>query len=263
MKTETADIPFYHPHADEVDIAIQAANARLPVMIVGPTGSGKTRFIEHVAAKLARPLITIVGNDDTTTADLVGRFLVKGGDVTWVDGPLTRAVRSGAVCYLDEVVEVRREALAVLHPLADDRRELFIDRTGEAIPAADGFLLICSYNPSRSVGFKELRVAFRTRFITLHIDYLPEAAEALVVCKESDIDTAAAERLVRLSNAMRKSIQDHGGDAPSTRMIIQAAKLMKLGVEETRAKELSILNPLIHGGQNTGDALRELMRVYG
>lgn len=257
------DLPFYRPSGDEIDIATQAAAAGLPIMLVGPTGCGKTRFVEHMAARLARPLITVVGNDDTTTADLVGRYLVHGGDVNWTDGPLTRAARNGSVFYLDEVVEVRREALAILHPMADDRRRLFLERSGETVDAAQGFTLFCSYNPARSIGFKELRAAFRSRFVTLALDYLPAEDEAAVVEREAGVSSLVARRFVDLATALRQGIGEKGGDVPSTRMLVSAAQLVARGIDENVAREVCIYAPLAHGGQTPVEAMRELGRALG
>ena len=257
------DFPFYRPSGDEIDIATQAAAAGLPIMLVGPTGCGKTRFVEHMAARLARPLITVVGNDDTTTADLVGRYLVHGGDVNWTDGPLTRAARTGAAFYLDEVVEVRREALAILHPMADDRRRLFLERSGETVEAAPGFTLFCSYNPARSIGFKELRVAFRSRFVTLALDYLPLADETAVVEREADVSELIARRFADLAVVLRRGIGERGGDVPSTRMLVSAAQLVARGIDEKIAREVCIYAPLAHGSQTPVEAMRELATALG
>lgn len=252
-------LPYYLPAADELDLFGAAVEAQLPVMLVGPTGSGKTRLVAHMAARSGRHLRVVVGNDDTTTADLLGRYLVHGGDVSWRDGPVTAAVRAGDFCYVDEVVEVRREALAALHPLADDRRELHIDRLGESVAAADGFALVCSYNPSRSVGFRELRTAFRQRFVTIAIDYLPAEAETEVVLRETGVDEAVAARLVRIAGALRDAVADHGGESPSTRLLVHAARLIGRGVSEQGAVEAAVIAPLAHGHDpREADALRQL-----
>lgn len=252
-------IPRYLATADEVELFLTAYDARLPVMLVGPTGCGKTRFVTHMAARLERTLRTIVGHDDLTTSDLVGRFLVRGGDVEWRDGPLTTACRNAEICYIDEVVEVRREALAVLHPLADDRRELHLDRKGETVPAEDGFILVCSYNPGRSVGFRELRPAFRQRFVTIPMTYLPAPQEAEVVVLETGVDQPSAARLVRMAGAMREAVADHGGEAPSTRMLVYAGQLIARGTPIERAVESCIVAPLTQASDaSEAEALRDL-----
>jgi nitric oxide reductase NorQ protein len=257
--SSAASVPFYLPAADEVELFHVCVESRLPVMLVGPTGCGKTRLVEHMAARLGRTLTVVVGNDDTTTADLLGRYLVHGGDVEWRDGPVTTAARRGEVCYIDEVIEVRREAMAVLHPLADDRRRLHLDRLGESIEAADGFALVCSYNPDRAVGFRDLRPAFRQRFVTIAIDYLPADAEADVLVRETGVSEDAAERLVRIAAALRYGVGERGGDAPSTRLLVNAAYLIVRGVGEARAVEACVIQPLLHGRDRAdGNALREL-----
>jgi MoxR-like ATPase len=250
---------FYLPAGDEVELFEAAVASGLPVMLVGPTGCGKTRLVEHMAARLDRGLRVVVGNDDTTTADLLGRFLVRGGDVEWRDGPVTTAVRRGELCYIDEVVEVRREAMAVLHPLGDDRRMLHLDRLGESVGAAEGFALVCSYNPDRAVGFRELRPAFRQRFVTIPLSYLSPDAEAEVVAHESGVAPERAARLVRIATALRDGISERGGDAPSTRLVVNAAHLLARGVDEAVAVEACIVQPLLHGRDRTdASALREL-----
>jgi MoxR-like ATPase len=252
-------VPFYLPAADEVDLFTAAVESSLPVMLVGPTGCGKTRLVEHMAARLSRGLRVVVGNDDTTTADLLGRFLVHGGDVEWRDGPVTTAVRRGEVCYIDEVVEVRREAMAVLHPLADDRRRLHLDRLGESLEAADRFALVCSYNPDRAVGFRDLRPAFRQRFVTIALDYLSANAEREVLVREAGLTDDAAGRLVRIAAALRYGIGERGGDAPSTRLLVNAAHLLVRGVAEDAAVEACVIQPLLHGRERAdATALREL-----
>jgi MoxR-like ATPase len=161
-------------------------------MLTGPTGCGKTRLVEHMAEALERPLFTVSCHDDLTSIDLVGRFLVHGGDVEWIDGPLTRAVREGAVCYLDEVIEARRDTLAALHSLTDHRRSLYLDRTNERVRAADGFMLVCSYNPTSRSALKELKPSFRQRFVSLDLAYLPEEDEASVVAVETGVGPQVA-----------------------------------------------------------------------
>ena len=253
-------VPFYLPGADEVELFATAIASELPVMLVGPTGCGKTRLVEHIAARLDRGLRVIVGNDDTTTADLLGRFLVHGGDVEWRDGPVTAAVRRGELCYIDEVIEVRREAMAVLHPLGDVRRTLHLDRLGESVTAADGFGLVCSYNPDRAVGFRELRPAFRQRFVTIALDYLGPDDESEVVAHESGVSPEQASRLVRIATALRDGIGARGGDPPSTRLLVNAGQLLARGVAEATAVEACIVQPLLHGRDRTdAAALRELV----
>lgn len=254
------DEPFYIANTDEVELFLAAVEAKLPVMLVGPTGCGKTRLVEHAAACLRRELRVVVGNDDTTTADLLGRFLVKGGDVEWRDGPVTIAARRGEICYIDEVVEVRREAIAVLHSLSDDRRRLHIDRLSESVDATDDFALVCSYNPDRAVGFRDLRPAFKQRFVTIACDYLQPDAETEVVARETGISEGDAARLVRIASAMRDSVGSMGGEAPSTRLLVNAGHLLALGVAEATAVEACLVQPVVSGGREAEAlAMRELL----
>ena len=191
MKTEENFIteePYYEPVGDEIAVFDAAYRNQLPVLLKGPTGCGKTRFMEHMAWRLKRPLITVSCHDDLTASDLVGRFLVKGGETTWVDGPLARAVRTGAICYLDEVVEARKDTTVVIHPLADDRRELPMEKTGELLRAAPGFALAMSYNPGYQSVLKDLKQSTRQRFVALEFDYPEARLEQQIIQREASID---------------------------------------------------------------------------
>jgi MoxR-like ATPase len=247
----------YIPSGDEVRLFELAFGQRLPVMLTGPTGCGKTRLVEHVGARLGRPVVTISCHDDLTSSDLVGRFLVSGGDVVWQDGPLTRAVRDGAICYLDEVVEARHDSLAILHSLTDHRRTLFLDRTGKAVAAPDSFMLVCSYNPAYRSTLKELKPSFRQRFVTLDLHYLAPDREADVLMTETGVGRDAAERLVRCASALRNADAAYHLEPPSTRTLVTAAYLVAAGVAETDAADICILGPLSTDGAVT-EALREV-----
>jgi MoxR-like ATPase len=247
----------YVPVGDEVRLFEHAFRRRLPVMLTGPTGCGKTRLVEHMAAELGRPVVTISCHDDLTSADLVGRFLVSGGDVTWRDGPLTRAVRDGAICYLDEVVEARHDSLAVLHSLTDHRRTLYLERTGDEVHAPDSFMLVCSYNPAYRSTLKDLKPSFRQRFVTLAMTYLAPKREAEVLVAETAIDADAAARLVQCATAIRNADDVLHFEPPSTRTLVTAAHLVASGVSETDAAEICILGPLSTDGTVT-PALREV-----
>ena len=194
MTTDT-----YFANGNEVQLFEQAYRQRIPVMLTGPTGCGKTRLVEHMGLLLRRPVVTISCHDDLTSSDLVGRFMVTGGDVVWTDGPLTRAVKAGAICYLDEVVEARHDSLAILHSLTDHRRALYLDRAGEVVQAPETFMLVCSYNPAYRSSLKELKPSFRQRFVTLPMRYLPPDREAEVIVAEAGVAVAdgAAARAVR------------------------------------------------------------------
>jgi len=241
----------------EVRLFEHASRRRLPVMLTGPTGCGKTRLVEHMGGKLGRPVVTISCHDDLTSSDLVGRFLVSGGDVVWQDGPLTRAVRDGAICYLDEVVEARHDSLAILHSLTDHRRTLFLDRAGESVTAPDGFMLVCSYNPAYRSTLKDLKPSFRQRFVTLAMTYLPAEREVEVLVMETGIDDGAARRLVQCASAIRQADEVLHLEPPSTRTLVTAAHLVASGVDETEAAEVCILGPLSSDGTVAG-ALREV-----
>jgi MoxR-like ATPase len=216
----------------------------MPLMLIGPTGCGKTTFLEEMAAKVGRPLITVTCHDDLTTTDLAGRFLVKGGDVEWQDGPLTSALRSGAICYLDEVVEARRDTLALLHSVADHRRSLYLERRRETVPAEPGFMLAASYNPRGRGSFKEMRPSLRQRFVTIAMSYLPQPEEADLVTQLSGVDRSTAQRLVLLATALRANEVDSLLEPPSTSTLVQAATLVARGVPERRAVEVAMLTPL-------------------
>lgn len=259
MKAEDV---YYVASGVECDAIAAAWRAQLPVMLTGPTGCGKTRLVHHMAATLGRPLVTVTCHDDLTASDLVGRFLVAGGDVRWVDGPLTAAVRIGAVCYLDEVVEARRDTLAVLHSLLDDRRALYLERTGEAVTAPAEFMLVASYNPSSRSILKELKPSFRQRFVTMALDYLPPVAEQAVVGHEAGVAADVADRLVRAANALRQAEESGVREVPSTRVVVAAARLIAQELPEEVALELGLLNPLSATGP-VGDALHELLRAAG
>lgn len=247
----------YYAGGSEVQLFEQAFHRRVPVMLTGPTGCGKTRLVEHMGALLRRPVVTISCHDDLTSADLVGRFTVTGGDVLWTDGPLTRAVKAGAICYLDEVVEARHDSLAVLHSLTDHRRTLYLDRADEVVRAPDEFMLVCSYNPAYRSSLKELKPSFRQRFATLPMSYLPSDREAEVVVAETGIDPAAAQRLVQCANAIRTADAAFHFEPPSTRVLVTAAQLITAGASERDAADACILAPLSTDGAIT-EGLREV-----
>ena len=228
---------FYKANKNEVELFRQAAEQRLPVMLTGPTGCGKTRLIEHMGEVLGREVITISCHDDLTSADLVGRFMVTGGDVIWNDGPLTRAVKEGAICYLDEVVEARHDSLAVLHSLTDHRRTLYLDRAGESIKAPDTFMLVCSYNPAYRSSLKELKPSFRQRFVTVAMTFLPPDQEIEVLMAEANISQHTANKLVKCATAIRNADDVFHFEPPSTRALVTAAKMIAVGASELEAAE--------------------------
>ena len=239
---------FYHVSGTEVQWFRWAFEQRLPVMLTGPTGCGKTRFVEYMGATLGRPVDTISCHDDLTSYDLVGRFMVVGGDVVWKDGPLTRAVKNGAICYLDEVVEARHDSLAVLHSLTDHRRALYLDRAGEVVEAPDSFMLVCSYNPAYRRSLKELKPSFRQRFVTITMGYLPPDREAEVLVSETGVTAEVASRLVKCANSIRSADQVFHFEPPSTRVLVTAAQLIASGADEFEAVTASVLAPMSTDG---------------
>ena len=236
--------PFDLVQGNELRVAETAYRNGIPLLLKGPTGCGKTRFMRFLAWQLKRPLITVSCHDDLSTGDLVGRYLIKGGEAVWVDGPLTLAVRHGAICYLDEVVEARKDTTVVIHPLADDRRELPIEKLGEIVTAPPGFMLAISYNPGYQSVLKDLKQSTRQRFVALEFDYPPPELEARIISHESGIDLKIAEQLVRLGT-MTRSLKDSGlPEGASTRLLIHAAKLTIDGIPIREACRAAITETL-------------------
>jgi nitric oxide reductase NorQ protein len=230
-----AAAPYYQPLANECEIFEAAARDRLPILLKGPTGCGKTRFVRHMAWRLARPLVTVACHDDLSASDLTGRFLVRGGDTVWQDGPLTAAVRAGAIAYLDEVVEARLDTIVVLHPLADDRRILPLERAGELVEAHPDFQLVVSYNPGYQTLVKELKPSTRQRFVAIELGFPPPDREAEIIAHEAGVDRGTAARLAALAERIRP-LRDRGlSEPPSTRLLVHAARLIGAGLEENEA----------------------------
>lgn len=239
---------LYLASGNEVQLFEQAYHRRIPVMLTGPTGCGKTRLVEHMGLLLERDVVTISCHDDLTSSDLVGRFMVVGGDVVWTDGPLTKAVKAGAICYLDEVVEARHDSLAILHSLTDHRRALYLDRAGEVVNAPESFMLVCSYNPAYRSSLKELKPSFRQRFATLAMNYLAPEREVEVIVGEAGIELSVARRLVRCAVAIRSADEVFHFEPPSTRALVTAAQLIASGATQMEAAEACILAPLTTDG---------------
>ena len=253
-----ADSPWYLPTGDEVAVFEQCHARELAVLLKGPTGCGKTRFVEHMAWRLNRPLVTIACHDDLTASDLVGRFLIRHDGTEWQDGPLTRALREGAICYLDEVVEARQDTIVVLHPLADHRRALPIDKTGETVRAALGFQLVVSYNPGYQRMLKDMKPSTRQRFVALDFDFPPQDREVRIVEHEGGVDHATAHALVSLGARLR-GLRDRGlAEVPSTRLLIAAAHLIDSGIDVKIACRAAIVSPLSDDPTLVG-AMRDLV----
>ncbi|HZD51994.1 MAG TPA: CbbQ/NirQ/NorQ/GpvN family protein, partial [Woeseiaceae bacterium] len=244
LAARAAEHPWYLPSGDEIAIFEQCHAQRLPVMLKGPTGCGKTRFVEHMAWKLGRPLQTISCHDDVTASDLVGRFLIRHDGTVWQDGPLTRAVRGGAICYLDEIVEARQDTIVVLHSLSDHRRILAIDKTGETLAAAPGFLLVVSYNPGYQRMLKDLKPSTRQRFVAIDLDFPAEDREAHIIEHESGAEHATAQALAGLGRRLRE-LRDRGlAEVPGTRLLIAAAALAANGIPAREACYTAVVSPL-------------------
>jgi nitric oxide reductase NorQ protein len=251
------DLPFYRPKGGEISLFEHAYNNQLPMLIKGPTGCGKTRFVQHMASRLGRPLYTVACHDDLTAADLVGRHLIRDSGTYWSDGPLTRAVREGAICYLDEVVEARKDTTVVLHPLTDDRRILPLERTGELLKAPPEFMLVVSYNPGYQNLLKGMKPSTRQRFVALSFDFPDPALEAEVLIGESNIDRELAQRLVQLAGALR-ALQDHDlEEGASTRLLVYTATLIKSGMSMREACQAALVEPLT----DDDETLKALLEV--
>ena len=253
--------PFYVPIHDEIELFEAAYRQKIPVLLKGPTGCGKTRFVEHMAWRLGQPsthirrrndasseingarpvpLITVACHEDLTASDLVGRYLLEGEETKWIDGPLTRAVKSGAICYLDEIVEARKDTTVLIHPLTDHRRLLPIEKRGQIIQADEGFLLCMSYNPGYQSALKDLKHSTRQRFVAIEFNYPDREAEAKIIEHESGVSTEIAESLARLGEKVR-NLKDHGlQEGASTRLLIYAGKLVQQGISARRACQSAV-----------------------
>jgi nitric oxide reductase NorQ protein len=236
--------PYYLETGNEVELFEAAYDGKLPVMLKGPTGCGKTRFVEYMAYRLHRPLVTVACHEDLFASDLIGRFLLKNDETIWNDGPLTRAVRIGAICYLDEIVEARKDTTVVIHPLTDDRRILVIEKKGEVIPAHPDFTLVISYNPGYQSVLKDLKQSTRQRFISFEFKYPAPEKEAEIVAHEGKVDIETARRLVTLAGKIR-NIREHGlTEGASTRLLIYAAQLIRRNIDPVTACRSAVCLPL-------------------
>jgi len=236
--------PYYEAVGNEIELYEAAYSVRMPMMLKGPTGCGKSRFVEHMAWKLGLPLITVACNEDMTASDLVGRFLLDKDGTKWQDGPLTTAARMGAICYLDEVVEARQDTTVVIHPLTDHRRTLPLDKKGELVEAHPDFQLVISYNPGYQSLMKDLKQSTKQRFGGLDFDYPEADLEVSIVAKESGVDKAMAEKLVQIAHRAR-NLKGHGLDEGiSTRLLVYAGQLIAKGVEAEAACLMTMITPL-------------------
>lgn len=257
----SASIPHYQAQGQETALFEHAFRRQLPVLLKGPTGCGKTRFVEHMAAKLGRPLYTVACHDDLSAADLVGRHLIGDGETYWNDGPLTRAVREGAICYLDEVVEARKDTTVILHPLSDNRRILPIERTGETLHAPPEFMLVVSYNPGYQNILKGMKPSTRQRFVAMRFDYPPPELETRILAQETGVDTALASQLVKLATALRALKEHDLEESASTRLLVYAATLIQDGFNPLAACRAALAEPLTDDPE-TVEALMEVAGTF-
>ena len=236
--------PYYLPIKHEVELFEAAYQAKLPVMLKGPTGCGKTRFVEYMAYRMNRPLVTVACHEDLSATDLVGRFLLEGEETVWHDGPLTTAVRNGAICYLDEVVEARKDTVVIIHPLTDDRRRLPIEKRGTIVEAPPEFMLVVSYNPGYQSILKDLKQSTRQRFVAMEFDYPNADDETEIVVKEGGIAEKDAADLVKIGQKIR-NLRGHGlEEGVSTRLLIYAAQMMAKGITAIDAAEVALVSPI-------------------
>ncbi len=243
-KYRIAKEPYYLNIKDEVALFETAYKAKLPMMLKGPTGCGKTRFVEAMAYKLGRPLVTVACHEDLSATDLVGRFLIEGDETVWHDGPLTTAVRHGAICYLDEIVEARKDTIVLIHPLTDDRRILPVEKLGKLLTAPDDFMLVISYNPGYQSVLKDLKQSTRQRFLSLEFDYPPAEAEARIVAHEGGINDSIARDLVKIGEKVR-NLKGHGlEEGVSTRLLVYAGQMIARGIDPVTACEIAIASPI-------------------
>ncbi len=254
--------PYYEPQGSEIQVFEAAWRKRLPVMLKGPTGCGKTRFLEYMAWRLNRPLVTVACHEDLTSADLVGRFLLEGEQTVWQDGPLTRAVKAGAICYLDEIVEARTDTTVVIHPLTDHRRRLPLEKKGQEIEAHEDFMLVISYNPGYQTVLKDLKPSTKQRFIGIQFDFPDEALELRIVANEvPDLDPQLARKLVAAGRRAR-SLKDHGlEEATSTRALVYAASMMAARLAPVEACRVAMVNPVTDDAE-LAEALMEIVRAH-
>lgn len=244
MEPKNPSTPYYRETGHERSLFRHAWEQRLPLLLKGPTGCGKSRFVEAMAAELGRPLVTVACHDDTSATDLVGRYLVQGGDTVWHDGPVTRALRAGAILYLDEIAEAREDVVVLIHPLTDHRRRIFVDKINEEIAAPPEFMLVVSYNPGYQRKIKELKPSTRQRFVAMSFAYPPPDVEAEIIEVESGVEKDTARRLAALGHKIR-GLEELGlAETVSTRLLVYAAKAIAAGVAPRRACRMAVAEPL-------------------
>ncbi len=258
---EIKEEPFYLPQGNEVALFKAAYENRLPVMLKGPTGSGKTRLVEHMAWKLGRALYTVACHDDLSGNDLTGRYIIKGDDVEWIDGPLLMAVKEGGIVYLDEVVEARKDTTVVIHPLTDHRRYLLVEKLGKMFYAPDDFMLVVSYNPGYQSVLKELKQSTRQRFVSIALGWPGEDLETEIVQQETGVDEDTARKLVKAADKIRNLIHQGLEEGVSTRELVYAATLLNSGVPTRDALYSTMTEPLTHDS-DLKRSIEEILKNY-
>ncbi len=256
----SAIIPYYHPVSKEMEVFEQCYKNKIPVLLKGPTGSGKSRFIEFMTYQLGKRLITISCHEETSSTDLIGRFIIKGAETVWLDGPLTMAVKEGAVIYLDEVAEARPDVIVAIHSLTDHRRELFIDKLGQTVKAHEDFMLVASFNPGYQRGFKELKPSTRQRFAALSFNYPVAKIETEILVNETAVEESIAKQLVSIGNKIRNLKELGLTETASTRLLIDAAKLIHSGLPRRLSVKVAVIEPLTDD-QEIIDALTDLCNL--
>ena len=252
--------PYYLPVAKEKEVFEQCYKNKIPVLLKGPTGTGKSRFIEFMAFQLEQNLITISCHEETSSTDLIGRFIIKGAETIWLDGPLTTAVKEGAIIYLDEIAEARPDVIVAIHSLTDHRRELFIDKLGETVKAHEDFMLVASFNPGYQRGFKELKPSTRQRFAALSFNYPDTKAETEILINETSIEESIAKQLVNIGNKIRNLKELGLTETVSTRLLIDAAKLIHSGLPKRLSVKVAVIEPLTDEAEIL-DALTDLSNL--
>ncbi len=236
--------PYYHETGKETLVFQQCYQNKLPVLLKGPTGTGKSRFVEYMASKLDKKLITVACHEETSSTDLIGRYIIKGAQTVWVDGPLTQAVKEGAILYLDEIAEARPDVIVAIHPLTDHRRQLYIDKLGEILQAHEDFMLVASFNPGYQRGFKELKPSTKQRFVAQSFTYPVEKVETEILINETQLDKPTAKKLVTIANKIRNLTELGLSETVSTRLLVDAAKLIHSGLPKRLSVEVAIIQPL-------------------
>jgi len=258
---EVREEPFYLPQGNEIELFDAAYHERLPVLLTGPTGTGKTRLVEYMAWKLKRPLFTVACHEDLSASDLTGRYIIKGDEVIWIDGPLLMAVKGGGIIYLDEIVEARKDVTVVIHPLTDHRRYLPVEKLGCLYRAPDEFMMVMSYNPHYQSVLKELKPSTRQRFITIHLDWPEEGLEVSIIEREASVDIDTARNLVRAANRIRNLVHEGLEEGVSTRELVYAGKLIKSSVPLGEALRATLIEPLTQDG-DLKRAIEEVLKNY-